>query len=145
MYFSGTNSSCRCVKLYLHVGSASRGKPLIFERGKAMKEWRTYCWWFRNPKQPPGMVLKSYKYWEIYHTDWCKISELSTVLGGCFKYDLFGDWSPQMMVCSGELEKHELISGLGMTRTGALQKGTWGISPPVIFNIFNYLYILYYT
>ena len=74
----------------------------------------------------------------------CRISEPSTVLGGCFKYDLFADWSPQMMVCSQNLEKHELISGLGMTRTGALQKGTWGISPTVIFNIFSCIYMYIY-
>ena len=23
-----------------------------------------YCWWFRNPKQPPGMVLKPCKSWD---------------------------------------------------------------------------------
>ena len=26
---------------------------------------QTHCWWFRNPKQPPGMVLKPCKYWDV--------------------------------------------------------------------------------
>ena len=33
-------------------------------------------WWDkvdgRNPKQPPGMVLKPCKSWDIYHISWCK-------------------------------------------------------------------------
>ena len=51
--------SCRCVKLHLHVGSASRGKPLTFERGNAMKEWRTYCWWKKSQTTT----------WELCQTD----------------------------------------------------------------------------
>ena len=39
-----------------------------------------YCWWFRNPKPPPGMVLKPCKSWDIYHINWWvyRISEPST-------------------------------------------------------------------
>ena len=29
-----------------------------------------YCWWFRHPKQPPGMFLKPCKYWDINHIHW---------------------------------------------------------------------------
>ena len=32
------------------------------------------CWWFRNPKQPPGMVLKPYNSWDKLATsNWCRI------------------------------------------------------------------------
>ena len=44
-----------------------------------------YCWWFRNPKQPPVGCIKPYEYWDmrisIYTTSTgeCRISEPSTV------------------------------------------------------------------
>ena len=37
--------------LYLHQFAISKGQA-------------KYCWWFRNPKQSPGMVLKPCKQWD---------------------------------------------------------------------------------
>ena len=34
-----------------------------------------------NPKQPPGMVLKPYKKWDILHINWCRISAINSITG----------------------------------------------------------------
>ena len=43
------------------------------------------CWWFRNPKQPPEMVIKPRKWWKIYHINnritKVQIPVLSTISG----------------------------------------------------------------
>ena len=39
----------------------------------------SYCWWFRNPKQPPGMVLKPCKWWDMIHISWCRISSINRI------------------------------------------------------------------
>ena len=39
----------------------------------------------RNPKQPPGMVLKPCKYWDKLPTNWCGISSINSSKGQyCF-------------------------------------------------------------
>ena len=43
--------------------------------------FQSYCWWFRNPEQPPGMALTPWKWWDKLPTStgerW--ISEPSTI------------------------------------------------------------------
>ena len=48
------------------------GVKIIFE------DSTTYCWWFRNPKQPSGMYPKPCTLWDKLPT-WCRLSEPSTV------------------------------------------------------------------
>ena len=31
---------------------------------------RSYCWWFRNPKQPAFGCIKPRKLWDMYHINW---------------------------------------------------------------------------
>ena len=101
--------SCRCVKLHLHVGSASRGKPLTFERGECHEGMENLLLMEEIPNNHLGIMSNRQimGYFHIFSisTGECRISEPSTVLGGCFKYAFFADWSPQMMVCSQNLEK----------------------------------------
>ena len=42
--------------------------------------FRCYCWWFRNPKELPGMVIKPCKYWDKFPTDlnWCRIYSINS-------------------------------------------------------------------
>ena len=67
----------------------------IFNMIWKKKQAYSYCWWFRNPKQPPGMYKNTMnEYWDIYYINWWvyRISEPSTeslLLGGGFKYFLF--------------------------------------------------------
>ena len=44
--------------------------------------FRCYCWWFRNPKELPGMVIKPCKYWDKFPTDlnWCRIYSINSML-----------------------------------------------------------------
>ena len=38
-----------------------------------------YCWWFRNPKQPPGMYPKPHEYRDIYYINWCRFSSINSM------------------------------------------------------------------
>ena len=51
------------------------------------------CWWFRNPRQPPGMY-KTLKKWEILHVNWCRTSSINSLFGeeksiDCSSFSMF--------------------------------------------------------
>ena len=74
------------------------------------REHGSYCWWFRNPKQPTEMVLKPCKYWKKLSESTStgfdrRISEPSTGLFIVKKFLWSGDFpmfffaiSPPLMV-----------------------------------------------
>ena len=39
-----------------------------------------YCWWFRNPKQPPGIYKTLINNGIIYHSNWCRISSINRIM-----------------------------------------------------------------
>ena len=60
-----------------HLRFPNAGSQTQFATSKGQAK---YCWWFRNPKQPPGMVIKPCKQWDnlpYQLVGW--ISEPSTV------------------------------------------------------------------
>ena len=38
-----------------------------------------YCWWFRNPKQPPVGCTKPCKWWDMFHFNWCTTSSSNSI------------------------------------------------------------------
>ena len=49
--------------LFRFVGMLVVSTLKIEDRGIKIGD-EPYCWWFRNPQQPPGMVLKPCKWWD---------------------------------------------------------------------------------
>ena len=44
------------------------------------RPWKLmYCWWFRNPKQPPGMYKTRRKQWDKVPNNWCRISAINSI------------------------------------------------------------------
>ena len=69
------SSPCWSTSLAETAKMEPAGKKQVVAKDRS---WHRTCWWFRNPKQPPGMFLKPWKYWDQLPTyqlvSWSRIS-----------------------------------------------------------------------